>query len=145
MLNSSKNTIGARIFPVIPSPTAIPAAITQNQTILLNLAFQSLSTDFLFYQCHGQFYFPLRIFFAFFDPFQKDLHCFLCFFLHVLLYGGKSRCGVLCIADIVIACHADLLRHGYFLSAQKRIASSAYISERKNSAVPGNLLCTSQS
>lgn len=48
MLNSSKNTIGARIFPVIPSPTAIPAAITQNQTILLNLAFQSLSTDFLF-------------------------------------------------------------------------------------------------
>ena len=40
MLNSSKNTIGARIFPVIPSPTAIPAAITQNQTILLNLAFQ---------------------------------------------------------------------------------------------------------
>ena len=67
-----------------------------------------------FHQCHGQFYFPLRIFFAFFDPFQKDFHCFLCFFLHVLLYGGKSRCGVLCIADIVIACHADLLRHGYF-------------------------------
>ena len=29
MLNSSKNTIGARIFPVIPSPTAIPAAITR--------------------------------------------------------------------------------------------------------------------
>ena len=119
--------------------------ITQNQTILLNLAFQSLSTDFLFTSVTDSstsrcgYSSPSSI------HFRRISTAFCAFFLHVLLYGGKSRCGVLCIADIVIACHADLLRHGYFLSAQKRIASSAYISERKNSAVPGNLLCTSQS
>ena len=77
------------------------------------MRFQSLSTDFLFTSVTGSstsrcgYSSPSSI------HFRRISTAFCAFFLHVLLYGGKSRCGVLCIADIVIACHADLLRHGY--------------------------------